>query len=203
MAKMRVKAHPVDALRPAEAHQAAEYLRTEYRYGELYRLLFLTGCNTGLRASDLRCLRVNQMDAGDFEIVERKTGKLRRIILNECIRQLYAAYRRYAGVLYWAPDAFVFRFQRGGLVSVKYIHRLISDACGALGFEGNFGSHTMRKSFAREIFLKTGSREIIQNLLHHSKPSVTDVYIRGYEAAALENTSDYALEDFYNLVSFD
>jgi integrase len=203
MIRQRVKARPADALRPEDAHLVAAYLQSEYRYGALYRLLFLTGCNTGLRASDLRCLRVSQMDAGDFEIVEQKTGKLRRIVLNECIRRLYTSYRRYAGILYWSPEAFLFRLQRGNLVSVKYIHRLLSDTCEALKLEGNFGSHSMRKSFAREIFLKTGSREIIQQLLHHSKPSVSDVYIRGYEAIEQNNVPDYTLEELYNLVAFE
>jgi integrase len=197
---VRVKAHPSDGLRPDQVHFVAEYLRGTYRYGELYRLLFLTGCNTGLRASDLRRLSVGQMDAGELDLEEKKTGKTRHIVLNACIRQVYAEYRRRAGVLYWAPPAFVFELQRGGAACVKYIHLLISEACASLGYGGSFGSHTMRKSFAREIYRKTKSRRVLQELLHHSKPSVTDAYIDGSLGGEPASLPGYTLAELYNLV---
>jgi integrase len=198
----RSKPHPATALKtPSAVHRVAEHLRAQYRHGELYRLLFLTGCNTGLRASDLRRLRVGQMDAGAFDVTEKKTGKTSRVLMNETLRQVYAEYRSRAGVIFWAKEAYVFALQRGEQVCVKYIHWLISDACKALGMTGSYGSHTMRKTFAHAIYKKTRSRNAVQTLLHHSKPAVTDLYLDeppGEEPDA----ADYTLEELYNLVAF-
>ena len=141
------------------------------------------------------------MDAGAFDVTEQKTGKAHRVIVNETLRQVYAEYRARAGVLFWAPDAHVFELQRGEQACVKYMHRLISDACLALSMPGSYGSHTMRKTFAHAIYKKTRSRKAVQTLLHHSKLSVTDLYLDGPPGEEPDDPA-YTLEELYNLVAF-
>ena len=52
-------------------------------------LLFVMGTNTGLRISDILALNVKDVKNKDFiNIVEKKTGKLKRFPLNEKIKYL-------------------------------------------------------------------------------------------------------------------
>ena len=109
--------------------------------------LFTLGINTNLRASDLLRLtagRVRGLKAGDeIEIKEQKTGKMRRITLNKgVIRSIQGllASREYN------DEEPLFVGQRGPL-TVPSVNRLVKSWCKAINLRGNYGSHTLRKTF--------------------------------------------------------
>ncbi|MFC1863821.1 tyrosine-type recombinase/integrase [Thermodesulfobacteriota bacterium] len=109
--------------------------------------LFTLGINTNLRASDLLSITAGQVrgmkPGDDLEIKEKKTGKLRRITLNKaCINTI-------KGLL--ATRAFhdgdrLFQGQRGP-ITVSYLNRLVKSWARALNLRGNYGSHSLRKTF--------------------------------------------------------
>jgi len=109
--------------------------------------LFTLGINTNLRASDLLSITAGQvrgMKPGeDLEIKERKTAKLRRITLNKaCISAI-------KGLLATRPyqdEDKLFQGQRGP-ITVSYLNRLVKGWAKALNLRGNYGSHTLRKTF--------------------------------------------------------
>jgi len=110
--------------------------------------LFTLGINTNLRASDLLRLRVGQVRGVEpndhIEIKERKTGKARTVTLNgACVKAI-------EGVL--ASDDFddedyLFKSQRSPVLSVPSVHRLVKGWCRQINLKGNFGSHTLRKTW--------------------------------------------------------
>jgi integrase len=110
--------------------------------------LFVVGINTNLRASDLLRIKasmVRGLKPGDsFELKEKKTGKSRRITLNktciETIQKLLASYP------YMDTD-FLFRSQRRAILTVSSVHNLVKSWCKAIHLKGNFGSHTLRKTW--------------------------------------------------------
>lgn len=110
--------------------------------------LFVLGINTALRASDLVRLTVGQvrhLKAGEhLEIRERKTGKTRAITLNRAVTCAIA------DLLATRPQAAdheaLLSGQRGPL-TVPSVHRLVKGWCRALRLPGNYGSHTLRKTF--------------------------------------------------------
>lgn len=109
--------------------------------------LFVLGINTNLRASDLLSLKVSQVrglkEGEDLEIKEKKTGKLRRVTLNkaciDAIQKLLAS-KPFQG------DDYLFKSQRG-VVTVSYLNRLVKSWCKAINLKGNYGSHTLRKTW--------------------------------------------------------
>ena len=109
--------------------------------------LFIVGINTNLRASDLLELvagQVRNLKPGeDIEIKEIKTSKQRRITLNKaCIDAI-------KGLLASRPYADkdkIFQGQRGP-ITVSYLNRLVKGWARELNLNGNYGSHTMRKTF--------------------------------------------------------
>lgn len=109
--------------------------------------LFTVGINTNLRASDLLRIRVGQvrdLTPGDeIELKELKTGKSRRITLNKaCIQTIQ---RLLASRSYEDADP-LFVGQRGPL-TVPSVHRLVKNWCKSINLRGNYGSHSLRKTW--------------------------------------------------------
>ena len=110
--------------------------------------LFTLGINTNLRASDLTKLNIDQVahlkPGEDLCIKEKKTGKLRCISLNRTVISTIA------GLIEQLPDEpgplFQSRKGRGNLVTAS-INYMVKDWCKTIGLKGNFGSHTLRKTF--------------------------------------------------------
>ena len=109
--------------------------------------LFTIGINTNLRASDLlriKVVQVRDLKPGDeIELKERKTGKPRRITLNKACVQ---AIQRLLASRPCADEDLLFTGQRGPL-TVPSVHRLVKSWCRAINLRGNYGSHTLRKTF--------------------------------------------------------
>lgn len=109
--------------------------------------LFIIGINTNLRASDLLRIRVGQvrdLKPGDsVTLKEKKTGKLRMVTLNKsCIQ---AIQRLLASRSYEDADL-LFVGQRGPLM-VPSVHRLVKNWCKSINLKGNYGSHSLRKTW--------------------------------------------------------
>jgi integrase len=109
--------------------------------------LFAIGINTNLRASDLLRVKVGQvrdLSPGDeIELKEKKTGKSRRITLNKACAQ---AIQRLLASRPYADDDLLFTGQRGPL-TVPSVHRLVKGWCRAINLRGNYGSHSLRKTW--------------------------------------------------------
>ena len=109
--------------------------------------LFVMGINTNLRASDLVSIRAGQvryLKAGsDLEIKEKKTGKAKRITLNKAV--VDAIQRLLESRPYQDMDP-LFCGQRG-VLTVPSVNRLVKSWCRAINLRGNFGAHSLRKTF--------------------------------------------------------
>jgi integrase len=113
----------------------------------LYSALFTIGINTNLRASDLLSIKVYQVRGlkpmDEITLIEKKTGKHRRINLNKiCID----AVNRLLATRNYQDDDYLFIGQRGRL-TVPYLHYLVKKWCSLINLQGNYGSHTLRKTW--------------------------------------------------------
>ena len=110
--------------------------------------LFTIGINTNLRASDLLSIKAGQvrdLKAGDsIQIKEKKTGKFRVVTLNKACIQ--AIQKLLASSLYDDDIDPLFVGQRGPL-TVPSVSRLVKSWCRAINLRGNYGSHSMRKTW--------------------------------------------------------
>jgi len=109
--------------------------------------LFTVGINTNLRASDLLRIKVKpvkDLNPND-EIVlnEKKTRKERRINLNKaCIM----AIQRLLAAKEYADKDYLFTGQRG-VLTVPTVNAKVKAWCRASNLKGNYGSHTLRKTW--------------------------------------------------------
>ncbi len=138
---------------------------------------FVLGVNTNLRASDLLRLTAGQVrhcNAGDeITLKEKKTGKDRRITLNKsavsAIKELLASAP--------LPDSSpLFLSQRGEVLTVPSVNRLVKTWCRAVNLKGNFGSHTLRKTFGyhQRTQLNTSIPELMVMFNHSSQRQTLD-----------------------------
>jgi integrase len=171
----RIRVEPIRSLEAVESIKAL--------LGDSPRdyLLFVLGVNNGLRAGDLIRLRAGQFrgaETGDtVPIVEQKTGKPQEVVVNEAVKE---ALDRYFAAFQPADEDFLFRSRKGKNrpVSVQTVNGLVKKWCREAGLKGNYGSHTLRKTFGYILRRKFGiGWDILAHRLNHSSPAVTRAYL--------------------------
>jgi integrase len=140
--------------------------------------LFTVGINTNLRASDLLRIKVRQvkdLNPND-EIVlnEKKTKKERRINLNKaCIEAIQ-------GLLVskeYADKDYLFMGQRG-VLTVPTVDAKIKTWCRAINLKGNYGSHTLRKTWGYHQRVSFGTDlPTLMECFNHSTQKQTLAYL--------------------------
>ena len=138
--------------------------------------LFTLGINTNLRASDLLRITagmVRHLDAGDeLTLKEKKTAKHRRITLNKAVIDSIQALLDSRD---YQDDDPLFLGQRGCL-TVSSVNRLVKGWCAGINLKGNFGSHSLRKTFGyhQRVTFNVGVPELMFTFNHSSQRQTLD-----------------------------
>jgi integrase len=103
----------------------------------MYGVLYYFGVATGLRVGDILAVKVGQVGA-EMDVREAKTGKIKRIKLDDQILRLISGYVDLKG-LQSADRLFA--------TTRQTVHRRFKIAGEACGLE-NIGTHSMRKTYA-------------------------------------------------------
>ena len=143
--------------------------------------LFTFGINTALRASDILQIKaghVEGLEVGEsFRIREKKTKKVRRVVLNEAS---YAAIQAYLKVRpKTGPNAplFLSRIGKEQAITVSYLNNLVKRWGKVVGVKENLGSHSLRKSFGYHQRLAGTSLPILVVAFNHSTQYQTLAYL--------------------------
>lgn len=140
--------------------------------------LFTLGINTNLRASDLLSIKAGQVrglkPGDDLTLKEKKTGKHRRITLNKAV--IASLQGLLSSRAYQDADP-LFSGQRGPL-TVPSVNRMVKQWCKAVNLKGNYGSHTLRKSFGyhQRVTFGRGIPELM-TVFNHSSQRETLEYL--------------------------
>src|SRR4030042_424012 len=171
---------------PRKIAQVKNLLRGQQRYRDL--LLFTVGINSALRISDLLPLKVFDFvtETGEirprFTICEEKHNKRNVITINSAIQEALRLYIPfYSGIL--KPENYIFFRARLSVhpynepLGYKRAWQLISQVCHEVGLIGNYGTHTLRKTWAYHARLAGVPMELIMNKLNHDSFAATKRYI--------------------------
>ncbi len=140
--------------------------------------LFVLGINTNLRASDMLRIDVGQvrdLTAGDMLIIkEKKTGKTRMVTVNDSVVEAIQYYLESEPDL--EDNKSLFCGQRGEALKVPSINRLVKGWCRDINLKGNYGSHTLRKTFGyhQRVQLNTSIPELMIMFNHNSQKQTLD-----------------------------
>lgn len=148
------KNHPprgsIIRVEPIRSLQAIASIEALLEAEKRNRAIFCLGTNTNLRAGDMLKLTVGEvlsLQPGDSLIVrEKKTKKLRRIVLNRKVVLALGAWLAEHPDLLPAAPLFPSR-GRGAPLTVPSLNNLVKAWCRRVGLRGNYGSHSLRKTF--------------------------------------------------------
>ncbi len=144
-------------------------------------LLFTIGINNGLRTGDLLRLKVGQVrmlkPGSSLIIREGKTGKANILMINKPIHQ---ALRKHLELSDLKDDDYLFKSRKGRNqpLSIQRVNQLIKSWCAAINLAGNYGAHSLRKTFGYIQRSKFGvGFELLCKRFNHSSPAITMRYL--------------------------
>lgn len=149
------------------------------------------GINTALRYSDLSILKFEDIDKeGKITIVEKKTGKKRKIKLNQMcldsIEKLKVFYKKKGidakGYLF---KSFSTRYygrkyipkQKDNILTVQTINRWFKEIMKALNIKYRLGTHSLRKTWGYYMYKESNDLGLVMKVLNHSNSHTTLSYI--------------------------
>ncbi|MEK4284028.1 MULTISPECIES: site-specific integrase [Ureibacillus] len=149
--------------------------------------LFTLGINIGLRASDLLQLKIidvieNNRVKDHVVITEQKTGKVRSFELNKSAKECIDLYLD--SLPSYSADDYLFKSRKGTNepLTVRSLHKIIKETMKELGIRGNYGTHSLRKTFGYHVYAKNVADNpmilpTLQKMFNHSSQEITLRYI--------------------------
>lgn len=142
-------------------------------------LLFTMGINNGLRISDLLKLKVEDvidLEPGEtLRIKEKKTGKRNVLMINKEVHKILSSYIQ---EIKPADEDFLFKSRKGenNPLTTSYVNQLMKK--WTKGMKGNYGSHSLRKTFGYIQRTEFGvGFDILCKRFAHSSPAITMRYL--------------------------
>lgn len=140
--------------------------------------LFTLGINVAYRANELLSLKAGQvrsLKVGDsLSVYQSKTDKYRRVTLNvnavEAIQGLLESYN-------YGNDDYLFHSQRGEVLKVPSVTRKVKAWCDRAGLKGNYGSHTLRKTWGYWQYKNNAPLPLLVKAFEHTTQEQTLEYL--------------------------
>jgi integrase len=165
--------------------QIKNLLRGQRRYRDL--LLFVVGINTALRVSDLLKLQINDLVDTDgniqsqFWIREDKRNKRHEVTINDSIREALNEYLAAYPTITRHPDHYMFFNTKTGdfnePIKRGIAWKWIAAICKEVGLRGNYGTHTLRKTWGYHARMSGVDLALIMHKLNHNSLAYTKRYI--------------------------
>lgn len=156
-----------------------------------YYMMFVIGLNTGLRISDILNLRVSDIrDKTHVTIIENKTGKRKRFLINDYLKNEIESYVSNNGL---SNDSYMIASRKGENRPISRVqaYRVLQAVAATLSMK-EIGTHTMRKTFGYWHYKQHKDVAILQDIFNHSAPSITLKYI-----GINDDMKDDTLKEFY------
>jgi integrase len=143
-------------------------------------LLWTLAINNGVRANDLVRLKYSQVanlkPGSVVKIIETKTGKENVLVINKSVHRALQLY-----VQETKPEVedYLFKSRKGnGHISSQTVGRMVRSWTEAINLKGQYGAHTLRKTFGYQQRVTFGAGyEILCKRYNHSSPAITMRYL--------------------------
>jgi integrase len=167
-------------LKPKEVWNIRAHLQIEARKREL--AMFNLAIDSKLRGCDLVSLKIDDLCVGGrlrdrATIIQKKTG---RPVQFELTEQTRASVEDWLAVLKIRDGRFLFpsRVHEEPHISTRQYARIVHGWIRSAGLDDSaYGTHSMRRTKAAQIYKKTGNLRAVQLLLGHSKLESTVRYL--------------------------
>ncbi|MHC1723058.1 MAG: tyrosine-type recombinase/integrase [Aminipila sp.] len=140
-------------------------------------VLALTGFYSGYRISDILKLKVKDFRNRDFFYFrEEKTNKQTKLAINP---ELKKAANNYIDMYDLSDNDYLFKSQKGcnKAISRQRAYSILSEAARAVRLQGNFGTHSLRKTMGYHYYQQTKDVVTLKIIFNHTSVDVTLLYI--------------------------
>ena len=177
---------------PIRTKAKIDLIKDHLRSNPRNYLLFVLGINAALRISDLLSLKLKDVyEDGKVKdqlvITEQKTGKQRSIPLEGAAKEVLKWYA--AGLMFnpYDMEAYLFKSTQSDQPITRHqAHRLIKEWTRLVGLTGNYGTHTLRKTWGYWARKGGAPISLIRQALGHSREEITMAYL-GITAEEVED----------------
>ena len=146
---------------------------TGERNGTMLRLML----NTGLRLAEVTALRWRDIDltTGKLMVRQGKGAKDRTLWVGEGDIERLRGWRERQAALCGQCE-YVFTTLQGKPLGHRYVQRMVKRYAAKAGINKNVSPHTLRHTFATDLYRETGKIRLVQKVLGHADLSTTMIY---------------------------
>ncbi len=162
-----------------EFQKLVESLVKDKKY--IWAMYMSLSFSTGLRISDVLTIKWSDIIGKDSLVkVEEKTGKIRNIRFSE--KTIEKFLKLYVHLGKPNLNRYVVSNKKGEAMSEQYINRILKDIKKKYSLNvDNFSTHSIRKTFARNIWEMNNRSEeslvLLMEILNHSSMAITRRYL--------------------------
>lgn len=161
-----------------EQKRLLEQPNGRYPTGLRNRCILRVMLNAGLRLSETTALRWQDLDlmSGKLKVVEGKGAKDRYLWLGEEDLDLLRQWRERQIDRLGTRPTHVFTTLKGTPVKNRYVQQMTARLAEKASIEKNVSPHTLRHTFATDLYRSTGNIRQVQKALGHADLSTTMIY---------------------------
>ena len=160
-------------------------------HGKRDLFMFELGINTGMRISDILCLRVRDVrGVTHIKVKEKKTRKSNEFAVNAYLSDVINNYTNGMD-----SDELLFKSRKGDKAITRVqAHHILKKASEYCGLKIEIGCHSLRKSFGYHFYHSVNGDIVkLMKIFNHSSQEVTLRYI-GIEREDIDDSlKDFAL----------
>jgi len=168
-----------------ESEQTALLAQPNPRYptGARNKTMMQLMLDTGLRLSEVTFLRWRDIDltTGKLMVRQGKGAKDRTLWIGEDDLELLQEWRERQAKDVQGSPAHVFTTLAGRPVSTRYVQQAVKRYAVKAGIEKDVHPHTLRHSFATDLYRATSKIRLVQKALGHSNLSTTMIYTHVFD----------------------
>lgn len=169
MAKFRIP----EVLTPEEQEKFLKTFNKKCKTGLRNYAMCRLMLDAGLRCGEVLNLKVNDVDfqTGKIHIKRGKGNKDRIVWLNEGALEALRKWREIK------PESeLLFTTLQGKPINPRYVRDMVKRKAKKAGIDKDIHPHTLRHSFATDLYRESKNLRLVQKALGHSSISTTEIY---------------------------
>lgn len=174
MAKRKIP----EILTEEEQKKLIDQFNDRYPTSHRNKMMIQLMLDTGLRLAEACSLRWKDINltSGKLMVREGKGAKDRTLWIGENRLEALRDWKeRQADWLGASPD-YVFTTRKGDPLKHRYVQKMVKNYSEKAGINKNVHPHTLRHTFATDLYRETGKIRLVQKALGHSDLSTTMIY---------------------------
>jgi len=160
-----------------EQERLLEQAPPRYPTGERNQTMLRLMLNTGLRLAEVTSLKWRDVDltTGKLMVRQGKGSKDRTLWVAEADIDRLRSWRECQAAV-CDPCEHAFTTLNGKALGHRYVQRMVKRYAAKAGINKNISPHTLRHSFATDLYRETSKIRLVQKVLGHSDLSTTMIY---------------------------